>query len=473
MDIVKTEAGYVSGTVVGDVGKEVYIFRGIPYAAPPVGDLRWKPPQPAAPWSGIRECTVFSNQAPQYVGPTTPQAPGALKSSEDCLYLNVLTPVEKAGEKLPVMVWLHGGGFSIGHGNSPMSNSPGLPQNGSVLVTVNMRLGAIGLLAHPLLSKESANGVSGNYMFLDMIAALQWVQRNIAAFGGDPSKVTIFGESGGGGKVIGLLASPRAKGLFHRAICESGGMPHSTPLKELEARGEKLFARLGINREADPLAAARAIHFDIILKAADDMNVEMNLPIPQASIDSAIDGWFLTDRVVKVISEGKHNAVPYIQGATLGELTGPGLLINGKELILPQMIPNYVAMFAGVKKANTKGYAFIFNQVPGKWKEEGAVSCHGIELPYVFGALNVKEELAFLRGGVAPSGGKSIDPEPTETDEKVSKAMMRIWVQFAKTGDPSVKGLVKWPTYEAATDQYLYIAEPLEVKSGFSKLVQE
>jgi len=201
------------------------------------------------------------------------------------------------------------------------------------------------------------------------------------------------------------------------------------------------------------------------------MNVEMNLPIPQTSIDSAIDGWFLTGSVVKVISEGKHNAVPYIQGATMGELTGPGLLINGKELILPEMIPNYVKMFAGVKKANTKGYAFIFDQVPGKWKEEGAVSCHGIELPYVFGALDVKEELEALRNGVVPSGAKSIDPEPTETDKKVSRAMMRMWAQFAKTGDPGVKGLVNWPAYDAAADQYLYIAEPLEVKSGFSRLV--
>jgi para-nitrobenzyl esterase len=316
-----------------------------------------------------------------------------------------------------------------------------------------MRLGAIGLLAHPLLSRESPNGVSGNYLFLDMIAALQWIQTNIAAFGGDPDKVTIFGESGGGGKVLGLLASPLAKGLFHRAICESGGMPHSTPLKELEERGEKLFAKLGINKEPDPVAAARALYFDKILKAADDMSVEMN-------------------GVVKVISEGKHNAVPYIQGATLGELTGPGPVINGKEMIFPQMIPSYIEMFAGVKKSNTRGYAFIFDQVPGKWKEEGAVSYHGIELPYVFGALEIKQELASLIFGLAASGAKSIDPEPTETDEKVSMAMMRMWVQFAKTGDPSAKGLIKWPAYDAETDPYLYIAEPMEVKRGFSKLGQ-
>jgi para-nitrobenzyl esterase len=471
MDIVKTEAGYVSGTVLGDIGKEVYIFRGIPYAAPPVANLRWKPPQPVAPWSGIRECTVFSNQAPQYLGPTTPQVRNPLKSSEDCLYLNVLTPAKKGGEKLPVMVWLHGGGFTMGHGNAAMCNNPKLPQNGVVLVNLNMRLGAIGLLAHPLLSRESPDRVSGNYLFLDIIAALRWVQRNIASFGGDPDRITIFGESGGGGKVIGLLASPLAKGLFHRAICESGGMPHSTPLKELEERGERLFARLGINKESDPLAAARALDFEKILKVVDDMSVEMNLPIPQAFVDSAVDGWFLTDRVVKVISEGKLNAVPYIMGATMGELTGPGLKINGKELILPEQISNYVAMLSGASKANVKGYAFIFDQVPGKWKEEGAVSCHGIELLYVFGALDIKEELESMKNGLVPSGAKSDYPEPTDVDKKVSQAMMRIWAQFAKTGDPSVKGLVKWPAYEPATDRYLYIAEPLEVKSGFSKLV--
>jgi para-nitrobenzyl esterase len=471
MDITKIESGYISGTVVGDIGKEVNIFRGIPYAAPPVGNLRWKPPQPVTPWLGIRECTVFSNQAPQYIGPTTPQAHSPSKTSEDCLYLNVLAPVRKAGGKLPVMVWLHGGGFTMGHGNSAMYNSPRLPQNNVVLVTVNMRLGAIGLLAHPLLSRESPNSVSGNYMFLDMIAALQWIQKNIASFGGDLNKVTIFGESGGGGKVIGLLASPLAKGLFHRAIVESGGMPHGTSLKELEERGEKLFTRLSIDKETDPLAAARALDYGKILEVAETITVEMNLPIPQTFVDSAVDGWFLTDGVIKTISEGKHNAVPLIMGATMGELTGPAVKINGKELVLPEVITNYVAMLTGSNKANIKGYAFIFDQVPGKWKEEGAVSCHGIELPFVFGALDLKEELEGMINGVAPSGAKSTNPEPTETDEKVSKAMMRMWTQFAKTGDPSIKELVKWPAYEATTDQYLYIAEPLEVKHGFSKLV--
>ena len=222
MDQVKTEAGYVSGAAIGEIGKEVHIYLGIPYAAPPVGNLRWKPPQPVAPWSGSRQCTDFSKIALQSTLGNLPPFPQILPSSEDCLYLNVLTPAKKTTDKLPVMVWMHGGGYQLDNANDPLTNAPRLPQYDVVVVNVNMRLNAIGLLAHPLLSKESPKGVSGNYMFLDMIAALQWVQKNIAAFGGDPKNVTIFGESGGGAKVSNLMASPLAKGLFHRAICESG-----------------------------------------------------------------------------------------------------------------------------------------------------------------------------------------------------------------------------------------------------------
>jgi para-nitrobenzyl esterase len=217
MDPVKLDAGYVSGTMVGEPGKEVRIYRGIPYAAPPVGELRWKPPQPVEPWSGILECTAFRDSVAQ-VEVGFPPGP----KSEDSLYLNVLTPAKKKDERLPVLVWFHGGGYSIGSANMPPYYSPSLAQHGAVLVGVNHRLGLIGLLALPALSKESPNGVSGNYSFLDLIAALQWVQTNVAAFGGDPNDVTLFGESGGGGKADALVASPMAKGLFHRAIYESG-----------------------------------------------------------------------------------------------------------------------------------------------------------------------------------------------------------------------------------------------------------
>lgn len=222
MNPIKLDTGYISGTVAGQPGREVYVYRGIPYAAPPVGDLRWKPPQPEASWSGIRECTKFSIQAAQYPDVHASDKMKKLPSSEDCLYLNVMTPAKKATDKLPVMVWFHGGGTRYGNGNSPISNNLGLPRHGVVIVTINHRLGILGLFAHPLISQESPRGVSGNYLFLDLIASLEWVKRNIAAFGGDPDNVTIFGQSGGGLKVAALLASPLAGGLFHRAIVQSG-----------------------------------------------------------------------------------------------------------------------------------------------------------------------------------------------------------------------------------------------------------
>jgi para-nitrobenzyl esterase len=218
IDPVKIDTGYISGTLIGDVDNPVKAYRGIPYAAPPVGDLRWKPPQPASPWDEIRQCTEFSKACPQLSMSGFPPPP----MSEDCLYLNVMTPAENRNESLPVMVWLHGGGYSSGSGNDAMTNLYRLPQQGIVLVNVTMRINTFGLLAHPLLTAESPDHSSGNYMFLDMIAALEWVQRNISQFGGNPGNVAIFGESGGGAKVSTLMASPLAKGLFHRAICESG-----------------------------------------------------------------------------------------------------------------------------------------------------------------------------------------------------------------------------------------------------------
>src|SRR4030042_1404538 len=207
MNKVKLDTGYITGIKVSQSGREVYLYKGIPYAAPPIGELRWKPPQPAESWSGVRAFNEFSIQAAQFDDPNS-SSPAKLPSTEDCLYLNVLSPVNKATEKLPVMVWLHGGGLRYGNGNFPLSVNLGLPLHGVVQVNINHRLGVMGLIAHPLLTKESPQHASGNYMFLDMIAALQWVQRNITSFGGDPNNVTIFGQSGGGLKVAALMASP-------------------------------------------------------------------------------------------------------------------------------------------------------------------------------------------------------------------------------------------------------------------------
>ncbi len=466
-DPIKIDTGYISGTIIGNVGNEVHIYRGIPYAAPPVGNLRWKPPQPAVSWTGIRECTVFGKSSPQ---PTTPSDISDMPLSEDCLYLNVLTPARKTSEKLPVMVYMHGGGYRQGSGSNPLYNRPELPQNGIVLVTVNMRLGSIGLLAHPLLSEESPDGVSGNYLFLDMIAALEWVQRNIGSFGGDPNNVTIFGESGGGAKVNCLIASPMAKGLIHKGILESGaavGFSPGMPMKDLEAMGEKFFARLGVDKNADPLKAARALPWEKIMESEKSPSEE--LKANSGLWDSAVDGRFLMDVPANIFREGRQNPVPVITSANLGELTGPGIIL------MPFVIPDYVNILNGVNKTGQNGYACIFDQVPSKWRQDGCVSFHALELSYVFGEWD--NSSTWWPGIFNPlakeSGAKTPDPGLTDADKNVSMNMMAMWTQFARTGNPNVEGLVKWPTYDSETDQYLYISDPLQIKSGFSKVAQE
>ncbi len=467
IDPIKIDTGYVSGTMIGEVGKEVRIYRGIPYAAPPVGDLRWKPPRPPAPWLGIRECTVFGKSAPQ---PTEPYDLARMPQSEDCLYLNILTPAKKATDNLPAMVWLHGGGYTMHSGSDPLYSLPRLPQNGVVLVTVNMRLGSLGLLAHPLLSNESPKGISGNYMFFDMIAALEWVQRNIAAFGGNSENVTIFGESGGGWKVSCLMASPLANGLFHRAIFESGVTGEQSPgvpMKDMELIGEELFYRLGVDKKADPLKAARALPSERILETERSLSEELNKS--DGLCDSAIDGQFLTNAPAEIFGVGKQNPVPLITCANLGELTGPG------TIVMPFLVPDYVKMLNGANKTGQKGYACIFDQVPSKWKQEGCVSFHAIELAYIFG--NWDSSTLFwpdiFDQQAKPAGAKMPDPGLTDVDRRVSENMMAMWAQFARTGDPNVEGLINWPAYDSETDQYLYIAEPLQVKPGFSKVAQK
>ncbi len=475
IDPIKTECGYVSGAVIGDAGQEVRIYRGIPYAAPPVGELRWKPPQPVAPWPGTRECTAYSQITPQLLGfgPTTP-----LAQSEDCLYLNVVTPALKSSDNLPVMVFMHGGGFTSGHGNENFFCSARLARHGVVLVIVNMRLEALGLLCHPLLSRESPRGVSGNYMFLDMIASLKWVQKNIAAFGGDPDNVTIFGESGGGAKVAVLMASPLAGGLFHRAILESTWNPPNgaitgASLKYMESIGEKLFARLGVAKEADPLKAARALPVNTILET--NLALCRDEKVIIGIWDEAVDGWLLPDNPMSIFRAGKHHTVPFIAGGNLGELTD-GLFI------LPNMIPIYMDMFSGASRTKTKAYAYIFNRVPEGRKKAGTLNApHGMELYYVFGDYDNtsgwwnRPVPTRTTGNAAPPPAPVMPPDPelSDVDKKMSEAMMAMWAQFAKTGDPNVKGLAEWPIYESSTDKYFYIAEPMEAKEGFSKIVRE
>jgi len=380
MKTVNTDKGKISGTVIGEPGREASIFGGIPFAAPPVGNLNWKPPQPVEAWDGIRDCTQFNLISPQ---PVIPNMSGEVTQGEDCLYLSVVTQAREPDEKLPVMVWMHGGGYSMGCGNDKVWNSHRLPSNGVVVVTLNHRLGPIGLLAHPVLSKESEKGVSGNYLFLDLIASLEWIQKNIASFGGDPDNVTIFGESGGGAKVSIMMSSPLAKGLFHKAICESGtatALFQEIQKSDIEANGERHFEKLGIDAKGDVLAQAREIPAEKIIAASQEMESPRNPgERPSPVWDAAIDGQVLPASPPESFSTGLVNAVPLIVSANLGELNGPG------PLVMPCIVPAYVKMMETVSRQGHPGYACIFDQVPAGWKKEECVSVHSIELPYVFG----------------------------------------------------------------------------------------
>ncbi len=468
MNSVNLDTGSISGTQATQEGQEIHVFRGIPYAAPPIGDLRWKPPQPVTPWSGVRECTKFSVQAAQYRDVHAPGGRQKMPSSEDCLYLNVMTPAGKATDNLPVMVWLHGGGLRYGNGNSPFCDNLGLPLHGVVQVNLNHRLGVMGLFAHPLLTRESPKHTSGNYMFLDMIAALQWVQRNISAFGGDPNNVTIFGESGGGLKVAALMASPLAGGLFHRAIIESGGRDFDTIAPErIEAFGERLFHKLGTDHKDDPLAAARELPWETIIDKDQELNEELGSRyLFMGPWHIVHDGWFLPDTLVSMFQTGRRNQVPYLIVANKGELTGPGFLIADT------MIKDYLRLLNGANAADSRGYAAIFDQVPEGRRRKGAVAAHGTELYYVFGALDNAETWANSMGESPTSREESPIPAISDSDRAVAENMQTIWTHFARTGSPSVNGLIEWPAWECTTDKYLLITDPLQVKQGYSDLTK-
>jgi para-nitrobenzyl esterase len=338
-----------------------------------------------------------------------------------------------------------------------------------VVVTLNHRLGPFGLLAHPALSKESSNGVSGNYLFLDLIASLQWIQKNIAAFGGDPDNVTIFGESGGGAKVSVMMSSPLAKGLFHRAICESGTamvISRGKPLAETENDGKILFKKLGINPSAkDALEQALKVPWGKIIEASPSMEPLRGATLPVPDWDTAIDGWVLPDSPANTFRSGSCNAVPLIVSANLGELTGPG------QLVMPVIVPAYVEMLESINTLGRNGYACIFDQVPVNWRKDGFVSVHAIELPYVFGDWdNSTDWWKSLSLQAQQAGAKMADPGLDRTDRNVSESMMRYWTQFARTGNPNGSGLPDWPAYTALNNSYLYINETLEVKTGFSEI---
>ncbi len=460
---IHVEQGPVAGVAGTDA--EVRVFKGLPFAAPPVGNLRWKAPKPAAAWETVRTAGSFS--------PNCMQRGGANRQvSEDCLYLNVYTAAKTAKDHRPVMVWIHGGAFTSGAGS--LYDGEALAKKGVVVVTVNYRLGVFGFLAHPELTKESDRNASGNYALLDQVAALEWVQKNIAAFGGDPKRVTIFGESAGSWSVNYLMASPLSHGLFQRAIGESGG--EFAPAKKL-ADAEQSGVKFATSAGAASLAELRA-------KSAEDIQKTTGF---QAAAN--VDGWFLPEDVYTIFAKGKQSDVPLLIGSNNDEGTmftpASANAASFKALaerrfgkdsdeflkLYPYSSDQeaWAAQAASMrdqtfgwemrtwarmqnKTGKSKVYLYYFTRVPpGKHRVPGAY--HGSEIAYVFDNLKVAP---FVAGG---------DPTPWEdVDHKLADAMSSYWVNFATTGDPNGKGLLKWPAYKAKDDVAMGFGDEIQVK---------
>jgi para-nitrobenzyl esterase len=486
-DPIQIDAGLISGAVVG-ANQDIHVYKGIPFAAPPVGDLRWKAPQPVAPWQGVKQCTEFGSSPLGYA--STGFASYA-PPSEDCLYLNLWTPAKTTGDKLPVMVWIYGGAYRFGEGSNPMYNGEKLAQKGVILITINYRLGPLGFLAHPLLSKEDAHNSSGNYGLLDQIAALQWVQKNIAAFGGDPNRVTIFGQSAGATSVVWLMASPLTTGLFQRAISLSAyegasfadlnENKYGNPPKE--DQGVQLAKDLGCDTAADPIACMRA-------KSAQEI---LDKGKPGASVtattgyryEPCVDGWVVTDLPINVFQAGKQQKVPLL----IGSCADDWALLQGKVTAesYQQNVNNYfgdkaqqvLAMFPVGDDAQTKtsdkqvwtlwtftcparAYASAMSNVKApayfyqfSRKPPGSTmgAFHALDVGYVFG--NLTPIMSPLKA----------DTYFDEIDRVLSDAMMNYWTAFAATGNPNKEGLKEWPAWDAKEGKYLDFGILIKVKS--------
>ncbi|HVV56708.1 MAG TPA: carboxylesterase family protein, partial [Mucilaginibacter sp.] len=443
--IARTDAGLVSG-LKNSTG-DITAFKGIPFAAPPVGDLRWKAPQPVEPWTGVRKCDTFgpspmqSKPVPfmvytsEFLIPETP-------ISEDCLYLNVWTGAASKNEKRPVYVYIYGGGFTSGGSACPIYDGEAMAKKGIIFVSINYRVGVFGFLAHPELTKESPDHASGNYGLLDQIAALQWVKRNIAAFGGDPNQVTIDGQSAGSMSVNCLVASPQAKGLFKRAIAESGSLVVKNPilasmtLQQAEEQGVKLADKVG----AKSLQDLRNMPADEVLKKM------------QGRFAPIIDGYVLPESVADIFAQDKQNHVPLITGWNGQEF---GMATQTKEQFKAQAEKMYGAdaaeflkyfpaetdeeskasqvlysrdmifavsgyKWAGIQSqyANSPVYVYNFDRkVPASPDFVKYGAFHTAEVPYVMNNLWTLKN--------RPLG---------ETDQKLSGLMCDYWVNFVKTG---------------------------------------
>ncbi len=477
-----------TGQVQGLLQESIYGFKGIPFAAPPTGENRWRPPQPPVNWQGIKDVSSYQTLALQsrfpkgsfFKQPDYPQ-------DEDCLHLNVWTPTLEPKAKLAVMVWVHGGYFNHGGGALPNYDGHNLAKHEVVVVTFNYRLGVLGFLAHPELSAESEQGVSGNYGLLDQIAALQWIQRNIAQFGGDPSNVTLFGESAGSWSISILLCSPLAKGLFHKAIGQSGASTGPAPfLKEPkngkmagEQVGEAFVKATGINH----LAALRQLSFPAIEAAAQTAHFHT---------EPYVDGWFLPDEPRFIMDAGQQHPIPILIGSNQDEATAftnprqlPATLeafqedirkrygkwadrlfeaypTLSKEDILKAHLDRLCDQLFTLSmrhwaersaKAQIPTYLYYFTRIPNIPHKAYYGAYHGAEIPYVFDNLRKIP----------------VDGIFNERDQALAQQILSYWLSFARNGAPSGEGLPIWPTYHPDTAFYVELGDQVAVKQHLLK----
>jgi para-nitrobenzyl esterase len=470
---VDVETGRLQGAMVDDVAA----FKGIPYAAPPVGELRWRPPQPAASWNGVRSATDYGPYCAQPVSEVLGFKLGAF--SEDCLILNVWTPDLSPAEKLPVMVWIHGGGYSQGSGNVSRLNSPTLTKEGVVLVTMNYRLAQFGFMAHPAIIASNPEDPQGNYGVLDTIALLEWVQRNISAFGGDPDNVTIFGESAGAGLVNTLMIAPRAKNLFHRAISQSSSVGL--------ALNQQVDRRMGFRPAG--LKAGEAYVKNLKLGETDDLAATLR----SLTTEELLAGLGYRDRFTPLVDHdvipgqpaslyaaGKHHSVPYITGgvsweASLGRAIGGGFSpasaamlvpaedklrlysgLEGEELedaifgdLLALSSSRYLAENVSLNNKNV--YRFLFSYLAEDRRARQPGVAHTDDIAFVMQTLDKEADLEII----------------TDRDWEVSQLISAYWVQFAKTGNPNREGLPEWPAFQPESPRTLEIGDEVIVHEDF------
>ena len=480
--VVETAQGMLLGDSIGENRRRVHVFRGIPYAVPPVGTRRWKPAEAAPGWSGKRLAVQFS---PECIQPPLPERSFFYRPvapmSEDCLYLNIWTPAER-GDELPVMVWIHGGSLVEGSGSSPAYDGVALARKGVIVVSINYRLGIFGYFAHPELSAESPRGVSGNYGITDQILALQWVRRHIAAFGGDPDNVTVFGESSGAFSIFHLLVSPPAKDLFHRAIAQSPYLPPLPGLKDsrfgkrsAESTGEELRAHSG----AESIAELRD------LTASELLQLATRVGFADLAAEPAIDGWILPGQIFEMLERGQQHDVPIIVGFNSGE--GYHFATNEWSAPIPADAGSYrasvkarygaltdeylavypendlkEAVYAPIRdavygwaaeklaretaKVSSEAYLYYFDHAPA-WSEKiGMGAFHTAEISYVFN--NVQGDHRYST--------QWPDVEPRSIDLRMADIMSDYWVHFAKTGRPQAKGGPAWVPYDSDDRHYMW-----------------